>query len=80
MDAPCVPMLLQAVLSTLIACWAIRLGSFLVMRVMKTGGDSRFDEAKHQPLTFFVYWTMQVRGGHSSGAGNLHTTCTVAVD
>jgi hypothetical protein len=41
----------------------MRLGSFLVMRVMKTGHDSRFDQAKNEPGTFFVYWTMQVRQG-----------------
>ena len=38
----------------------MRLGSFLVMRVMKTGHDSRFDKAKNEPGTFFIYWTMQV--------------------
>jgi hypothetical protein len=38
----------------------LRLGGFLVMRVWKTGHDSRFDEAKHKPFTFWIYWTMQV--------------------
>jgi hypothetical protein len=63
-------MLLQALLTSMIACWAIRLGSFLVWRVHKQGGDSRFDEAKHKPLTFWVYWTMQVRGRRISETGN----------
>lgn len=40
--------------------WAVRLGGFLVVRVWKTGHDSRFDEAKHQPFKFWIYWTMQV--------------------
>ena len=44
----------------MVAAWALRLGGFLVARVWKVGHDSRFDEAKHKPLTFFVYWTMQV--------------------
>jgi len=44
-----------------VVAWAVRLGGFLVVRVWKTGHDSRFDEAKHQPFKFWVYWTMQVR-------------------
>jgi hypothetical protein len=39
----------------------VRLGGFLVVRVWKTGHDSRFDEAKHKPFKFWIYWTMQVR-------------------
>lgn len=31
-----------------------------MVRVWKTGHDSRFDEAKHQPFKFWIYWTMQV--------------------
>jgi steroid 5-alpha reductase family enzyme len=49
----------QAVATAMVALWAARLGSFLVYRVHKTGGDSRFDEFKHQPLRFFVSWTLQ---------------------
>jgi steroid 5-alpha reductase family enzyme len=49
----------QAVATAMVACWALRLGSFLVHRVHSQGGDSRFDEAKHQPLRFWVFWTMQ---------------------
>ncbi|KAG2438330.1 hypothetical protein HYH02_011026 [Chlamydomonas schloesseri] len=47
------------VVSGMVMAWAVRLGSYLVTRVMKTGGDARFDEVKHQPGKFFVYWTMQ---------------------
>ena len=39
--------------------WAARLGSFLVERVMKVGKDVRFDEVKHDPAKFFVYWSVQ---------------------
>jgi hypothetical protein len=51
------------VASAMVAVWALRLGSFLVARVWKVGHDSRFDEAKHKPFTFWIYWTMQVGGG-----------------
>lgn len=39
----------QIVMSTLVSAWTLRLGSFLLLRVLKTGGDSRFDELKHKP-------------------------------
>jgi len=43
----------------MILAWTWRLGSFLFFRTLTTGGDSRFEEAKRQPLKFFVYWTFQ---------------------
>lgn len=49
----------QAAATACVALWAARLGSFLVYRVNKTGHDSRFDEAKHDPAKFFVFWTLQ---------------------
>ena len=44
----------------MVGLWTLRLGSYLVARVHKIGKDSRFDEVKHQPGMFFVYWSMQV--------------------
>jgi steroid 5-alpha reductase family enzyme len=35
------------------------MGLFLLTRVMRDGGDSRFDEVKTQPGKFLVYWTLQ---------------------
>ena len=46
-------------LAGLIAIWALRLGSFLFIRVKATGGDGRFDKMKHNPLQFFQTWTLQ---------------------
>jgi len=43
----------------MVGTWAVRLGTFLVARVFRTGGDSRFDDAKTNPLKFLVYWSMQ---------------------
>jgi steroid 5-alpha reductase family enzyme len=51
---------LQIAATAFVVAWAVRLGGFLVVRVWKTGHDSRFDEAKHQPFKFWIYWTMQV--------------------
>lgn len=64
-SAHCMPCLLpstalQIAATAFVVAWAVRLGGFLVVRVWKTGHDSRFDEAKHQPFKFWIYWTMQV--------------------
>lgn len=43
----------------MVLLWTIRLGAFLFVRTMITGGDSRFEEVKKNPGMFFVFWTMQ---------------------
>ena len=53
------PGLKQFLLAVLILIWALRLGSFLVVRVLKTGGDKRFDGVKNNPGKFAVYWFLQ---------------------
>lgn len=45
--------------SGMVGVWALRLGSYLVTRVVKTGKDARFDGVRDNPPKFFVYWTMQ---------------------
>ncbi len=47
------------VLATLVAVWALRLGSFLVLRIRQEGTDRRFDRIKHDPARFLVAWTLQ---------------------
>jgi len=49
----------QRIATGLVCIWAARLGSFLVERVMKVGKDVRFDNVKHDPAKFFVYWSVQ---------------------
>ena len=36
-------------MTALVLSWAARLGSFLFMRVLAAGKDSRFDEIKDKP-------------------------------
>ena len=43
----------------MVAVWALRLGSFLFVRISKDGQDDRFDEIKVAPLRFFFAWTLQ---------------------
>ncbi len=47
------------VVAGLVAVWAVRLGSFLVRRVHRAGGDGRFDEIKQSAPRFAVAWTLQ---------------------
>ena len=43
----------------LVALWAVRLGSFLFVRVKQDGADTRFDELKPDFARFLMTWTLQ---------------------
>jgi steroid 5-alpha reductase family enzyme len=43
----------------LVTIWAVRLGSFLFMRIHKAGEDRRFAEIKPSFLRFLLTWTLQ---------------------
>ncbi|TFK45806.1 DUF1295-domain-containing protein [Heliocybe sulcata] len=49
----------QLLITACFGIWSARLGSFLVTRAIKAGGDSRFDEVKHQPGKFTAFWMGQ---------------------
>ncbi|KFM71113.1 hypothetical protein X975_12774, partial [Stegodyphus mimosarum] len=49
----------QMIQSGMVLTWAVRLGTFLFIRVLKNGGDRRFDKARDSPFLFFIYWTLQ---------------------
>ena len=42
-----------------ICCWAGKLGGFLLYRVIKAGGDKRFDDAKNSPIKLMIVWILQ---------------------
>ena len=46
-------------LAILVAIWAVRLGTFLFLRLHRKGSDSRFIDIKPNPLRFFMVWTLQ---------------------
>jgi steroid 5-alpha reductase family enzyme len=46
-------------LGGLVVIWAIRLGSFLFMRIHKDGSDDRFERIKPSFLRFLMAWTLQ---------------------
>jgi steroid 5-alpha reductase family enzyme len=43
----------------LVGIWAVRLGSFLFMRIRRAGEDTRFDEIKPSFPRFLLTWTLQ---------------------
>lgn len=47
------------IVATLVMVWAVRLASFLFLRINRDGKDSRFDAIKTRPLRFFLTWTLQ---------------------
>ncbi|KAG6896655.1 hypothetical protein C0992_006854 [Termitomyces sp. T32_za158] len=49
----------QLLLSAALGIWTARLGSFLALRAIRAGGDSRFDEVKTQPVNFTGFWLAQ---------------------
>lgn len=46
-------------LAGMVGAWAIRLGTFLFLRILKTGTDGRFDEIRGSAGRFLGTWTLQ---------------------
>lgn len=46
-------------LGVLVAIWALRLGSFLFLRIRREGSDTRFDAIKPSFARFLMAWTLQ---------------------
>lgn len=49
----------QVVLGVMVVIWALRLGTFLLVRNIRSGGDDRFDEIRRDPMRFLSVWTIQ---------------------
>jgi steroid 5-alpha reductase family enzyme len=49
----------STLLAAIIGLWALRLGSFLFLRIRDAGSDRRFDRIKPFPLRFLMTWTLQ---------------------
>lgn len=47
------------ILSAMVTVWAVRLASFLFLRIHRAGKDRRFDQLKTSPVRFLVPWTLQ---------------------
>ena len=46
-------------IAALVCIWALRLGSFLFLRIRRDGKDTRFDRIRGNPLRFLLTWTLQ---------------------
>jgi steroid 5-alpha reductase family enzyme len=53
------PSVREWVLSAMVTVWAVRLASFLFLRIHRAGKDRRFDALKTNPVRFMVPWTLQ---------------------
>ena len=40
--------------------WGTRLALYLLIRILKTGTDKRFDNVRENPLKFLVFWVFQM--------------------
>lgn len=40
--------------------WGVRLAGYLLVRILKTGKDERFDNVRKNPLKFLVFWMFQM--------------------
>ncbi|MDE0546211.1 DUF1295 domain-containing protein [Microbacterium sp. C7(2022)] len=47
------------ILAAMVVIWAVRLGSFLFVRIHRSGSDDRFDELKTSPIRFLRVWVLQ---------------------
>ena len=45
--------------AAMVMIWALRLSTFLFVRISKSGKDDRFDTIKTQPVRFLMAWTLQ---------------------
>jgi steroid 5-alpha reductase family enzyme len=50
---------LQLVASLLVLIWAVRLGGYLLGRILRIKVDHRFDEMRDNPLRFARFWLLQ---------------------
>jgi len=53
------PSAVQWLVAALVMAWALRLGSFLVLRIARDGKDGRFDEIKPSFFRFLSVWNIQ---------------------
>ncbi|MQL95987.1 hypothetical protein Taro_028659 [Colocasia esculenta] len=49
----------QVVLTLLVIIWGLRLGAFLLMRILQWGEDRRFDERRNNIARLAVFWIFQ---------------------
>ena len=54
----------QLTTSGMVIAWALRLGSFLFLRVLRAGEDVRFKDVKHDAKRFWIWSAKWIAGFH----------------
>lgn len=49
----------QIVLTVLVCLWALRLGLFLLYRILQWGEDQRFDDRRDKLVQVLIFWSLQ---------------------
>ena len=49
----------QVIQSGMVSMWAVRLGLFLLSRILRDGKDARFDKVRGNPKLFLLFWGVQ---------------------
>jgi steroid 5-alpha reductase family enzyme len=49
----------QILVASFIVAWAVRLGSYLFVRIIKIGKDDRFDDKREDFVKFLGFWILQ---------------------
>ena len=50
----------QIVITVLVVLYGVRLAGYLLLRILKTGKDQRFDGIREKPLKFLVFFILQI--------------------
>jgi steroid 5-alpha reductase family enzyme len=50
----------NVITSVFVLVWAMRIGGFLLYRVLKIGSDNRFDDIRSKFLSFLGFWVAQI--------------------
>ncbi len=50
----------QIIVACFVLLWAIRLGTWLFLRILREGHDARFNDLKKSPVRFFIPWFFQI--------------------
>ena len=50
----------QIIITVLVILYGIRLAGYLLLRILKTGKDQRFDGIRENPLKFLVFFLLQI--------------------
>ena len=50
----------QIIITVLVILYGVRLAGYLLLRILKTGKDQRFDGIRENPLKFLVFFILQI--------------------